>query len=112
MVKDFPVQCYLTLLSGISCVKEFGLFHEFMEHVLGHPVWTHEFHEAMDIAITKVPPELAEELAEVVTLLKNPETRVATMHDVVVPMTRMIPTPRGTDVRTIDPITTLKEKLC
>lgn len=35
--------CTLSIESGILCAPDFGTFHEYVEKLLGHPVWTHEF---------------------------------------------------------------------
>lgn len=44
MKKDYPIEIVLSLTTGYL-LKEGGFsdMHELAEHVLGHPVWTHEF---------------------------------------------------------------------
>lgn len=46
MTKSYPIEIILSLTTG-RLLKEhgFGDMHELAEHVLGHPVWTHEFAE-------------------------------------------------------------------
>lgn len=44
--KQFPIEIVLSLTTGILLKQGgFGEMQELAEHVLGHPVWTHEFAE-------------------------------------------------------------------
>jgi hypothetical protein len=40
---EVPMDIQLTIESGILCCKDFSEFHEWVEKLLGHPIWTHEF---------------------------------------------------------------------
>ena len=44
MKKTFPIDAVLSLTTGIL-VGPFDKLHELIEHVAGHPVWTHELAE-------------------------------------------------------------------
>lgn len=41
-LKEFPLSACLSVSTGRLC-GNFGDMHELAEHLLGHPVWTHEF---------------------------------------------------------------------
>lgn len=41
----FPLHALLTGITGKMC-GDFGEFHKLAEHVMGHPIWTHEFASA------------------------------------------------------------------
>lgn len=47
MTKSYPVEVVLSATTGVL-LKHHGFdeLHELAEHVLGHPVWTHEFADA------------------------------------------------------------------
>lgn len=40
--KTFPIEVVLSARTGVMMAPNFGAIHELIEHVLGHPVWTHE----------------------------------------------------------------------
>ena len=63
--REFPLRTVLTLTTGRMWAEDFGKFHEFCEHLCGHPVWTHEFAdkafvERMKAAAFELYPRLAE----------------------------------------------------
>lgn len=39
----YKIKVVVSAYSGIMCCEKFSEMHEFVEHLLGHPVWTHEF---------------------------------------------------------------------
>jgi hypothetical protein len=43
--RQWPIEVVLSLITGISLVDEFHKVHEFIDHVAGHAVWTHEMAE-------------------------------------------------------------------
>lgn len=46
MKKSYPIETVLSLTTGFLLKIPFGDMHELAEHVLGYPVWTHEFADA------------------------------------------------------------------
>jgi hypothetical protein len=44
-IKEFPIAVVLCLTTGYELGGGFDRAHEAMEHVLGHPIWTHEMAE-------------------------------------------------------------------
>lgn len=47
-IKSFTTEVVLSLYTGVSFGSELSPFdkvHELAEHVMGHPIWTHEFAE-------------------------------------------------------------------
>lgn len=102
-VKFFDACVLASITSGVLLVNQFGLVHEAMEHIAGHPVWTHElpgYSRACTSSLTALYPWLpTSPPADWQALAKN----LARNHPVPLPV------PRGTGTRDRDPVSTLVE---
>ena len=50
-VKYFDARVLASITSGVLMIEPFSLVHEAIEHLAGHPVWTHEL-PSYSLAIT------------------------------------------------------------
>ena len=110
-IKTFPAAVLLSLTSARGLGPTFSAIHEAAEHVMGHPIWTHEFADAglwdrMRKATMRAAPSLVPDgvdLADTVT----PENVV----DVAAEIARRYPNPiavrRGGEARDETPMESL-----
>lgn len=100
--RAFPALTLASITTGVS-LQTGGLspIHEAAEHILGHPVWTHEFAEKslwtkLREAIREHHPDLP---------FGKPDDWKLTRDEVLVRFPEPLTMPRGTGERTEDPLT-------
>lgn len=103
--RSFDPRILGSITSGTLLVESFGDVHEAIEHIIGHPVWTHELPGALDTA-----------RAEVMRLYPGmPDTETADFRECAEGLLKTygaaIPMPKGTATRDKNPVATLVDAL-
>ena len=103
--KTFDARVIGTLTTGIVLLADMPAIHEAFEHVLGHPVWTHELADkavwkAATTNIVAAHPKFP---------TSKPADWQALAEELVVRYPDGVTLPRGTGFRRADPLTTLRE---
>ena len=112
MIKTFPLRAVLGIITARSWGGSFGDVHECAEHVMGHPVWTHEFASEplwaeMRRRVLAVRADLADITEEQIPSSK--ENLTARMDAAIARFGATVDLPSGDAVRTKSPMETLAE---
>lgn len=104
--RDFDPRILGSITSGTLLIQPFSLVHEAIEHIVGHPVWTHELPAVCrDLCAPEILsryPDMPKETPE------DWQACAASLSDRYGPAVSM---PRGNGVRTSSPLETLDAAL-
>lgn len=104
-VKYFDARVLASITTGVLLLEPFSLVHEAIEHIAGHPVWTHElpsYSRAITPSLMALYPWLP---------TSQPDDWEALAADLAWNYPNPLPARGGTGVRERDPISTLVDML-